>query len=150
MAYLLKVLAWVLLSIAKFIAAPFLMMMNPTGEDWTWIETVLITTTGAAIGVFVFYHFGEWLSAQLSRFKFRTSKKKKVFTRSRRMFVRLKSRFGIVGLIMISVFISVPLTAILGARLYKHDKAAIPKLIIGFAVWSVLLTTIAYLIRFLG
>jgi hypothetical protein len=51
---------------------------------------------------------------------------------------------------MISVFISVPLTAILGARLYKHDKAAIPKLIIGFAVWSVLLTTIAYLIRFLG
>lgn len=145
LAYMLKVLMWWAASIIKFLFTPFVMMSSP--ENWSWLEIILITTSGGAIGSFVFYHFGEFLMHQWAK---RFPTKKKVFTPMRRRIIRLKTKYGIKGLMLVSVLISVPVSSILTARFYKHDKSALPKLIFGFFLWSIVLTSIAYSFRILG
>jgi hypothetical protein len=48
---------------------------------------------------------------------------------------------------LISGLISVPLTSMLAAKFYRHQPNALPMIIIGFSLWSLVLTTIAYLMR---
>jgi hypothetical protein len=56
--YFLQVLGMWLLSIVKFIATPFVMIFQP-GDQWSFLETILVTASGAACGAFIFFHFGE-------------------------------------------------------------------------------------------
>ncbi|MFY7706746.1 MAG: hypothetical protein ACOVQ5_01600 [Flavobacteriales bacterium] len=146
MAYLLKVLTWWLASIVKFLFTPFVMMGNPGGYHWSYLEIILITSSGAALGCFIFYHFGEVI---FSKWPFQ-SKNKKVFSPMKRRIIRLKMKYGIYGLMMISALVSVPVSSLLCARFYKHDPTALSKLILGFSIWSVALTSLAYSFRLLG
>ncbi len=146
--YFLRVIGWWLLSMVKFLLVPFGMILKPdVGEHWSWAETILISSTGAALGVFIFFHFGEfifsWLAHHLQR-------KKRVFTKRNRMFVRLKWRWGIMGLLVISGLISVPIAAVVGAKFYRHDSTALPKLIIAFLCWSVFLSSLAVGMKQMG
>lgn len=143
--YVIKVLGWWLLSIVKFVFTPFFMIINPGGnEHWSFTETILICGSGAAIGTYIFFHFGEyifnWMAHHLKR-------PKRVFTKLNRKIVKAKWNYGFRGLIFISVIISVPLASIVAAKFYRHDKKAVPKLIAGFFIWSVALSTIAYLFK---
>lgn len=147
MGYLFKVLWWWLLSIVKFLFVPFVMMSNPGSEYWTFVEIVLITSSGAALGAFVFFHFGEFIMQKRQGIQKEKKKNKRVFTPMRRTIIRLKTRLGIKGLMLISGLISVPLASLLCARYFKHDKSALAKLILGFFLWSIFLTSLAYIFR---
>lgn len=143
LAYFVKVLGWWLASIVKFLFTPFVMITNPGSEHWSFIEIILITSSGAALGVFLFYHFGEWI---LKHWPFGKGKKK-IFTPTRRRIISLKNKMGIKGLMLVCGLISVPVSAMLCARYFKHDPTAMAKLILGFCLWSVVLTSLAYAIR---
>ena len=145
MDYLARVAFWWFLSIVKFLIAPFAMIFNPGAEHWTWLETILITSSGAALGVFIFFHAGEYFIA-LWHFVF-GKKKKKIFSPWKRRIIRLKWRWGIKGLMLISVLISVPVASVIAAKFYRHNNKALPMMIIGFFLWSLILTSIAYGIR---
>lgn len=149
MDYVFKIVWWWLASIVKFLFTPFVMMSNPGSEHWSWLEIILITSSGAALGCYLFFHFGEFIMKKWTDI-FPSKKPKKVFTSTRRRIIHLKMRFGIRGLMMISGLISVPVTAILTARYYKHDNSALSKIIIGFFVWSVVLTSLAYSFRLIA
>ncbi len=143
--YFSKVFGWWLLSILKFVIAPFAMILNPGGkEHWSFLETILICGSGAAIGTFIFFHFGEyifnWTAHHLRR-------PKKVFTRINRRIIKIKWRYGFRGLVFFSVIISVPLASILAAKFYRHRKKVIPKLMFGFFIWSVALSILAYFFK---
>lgn len=144
MGYIFKVFWWWLVSIVKFLVAPFLMMSNPGTEYWTFVEIVIITSSGAALGAFIFFHFGEFI---MKKWKSKNKKKSKVFTPFRRTIIRLKTRFGIKGLMLVSGLLSVPIASLLCARYYKHDPSALAKLIFGFFIWSICLTSLAYIFR---
>lgn len=144
MEYLLQVAHWWFWSIIKFLFTPFVMMTNPDGNHWSYLEIILVTTSGAALGSFLFFHFGEKIM------KWLPFKSKRVFTPMRRRIIGLKLKYGLKGLLMISALISVPVSALLCARYYKHDKGALAKLILGFAAWSVVLTSFAYTLRIAG
>ncbi|MCC6601362.1 MAG: hypothetical protein IT223_11925 [Crocinitomicaceae bacterium] len=137
--YLLKIAGWWLLSIIKFLVVPF-MMMHSQKEDWTWVEIILITSSGAAGGVFIFFHAGEYIFNWITR---HFGRRKKLMTKGRRFIIRVKSRWGIRGLMMISGLISVPVAALLAARFYHHQRNTLPLMIIAFFLWSVVLTSIA-------
>jgi hypothetical protein len=139
----LKILGWWALSIVKFLIVPFLMMASRS-EDWSWLETLIITSSGAAGGVFVFFHTGEYIFNFWAKLTGNRGKKKKVMTRSRRMIVRLKWNYGIKGLMLISALISVPVASLLAAKFYRHQPNSLPLMIIGFFLWSLVLTSIAY------
>lgn len=146
--YALRVFGWWMLTIVKFLLVPFGMILKPeVGEDWTLIEVILISSTGAALGSFIFFHFGEiiftWLAHHFNR-------KRRIFTRRNRWFIRVKKRWGLNGLLLISGLISVPIASVIGAKLYRHNETALPKLIIAFFCWSVILSTMAYGMKHIG
>lgn len=142
---ILKIIGWWALSIVKFLIVPFLMIYS-NQEHWSWLETILITSSGAAGGAFIFFHAGEYIFNFLTK-HFGSKKKKKVFTRSRRMIIRMKWKYGIKGLMLISGLISVPVASIIAAKFYRHNPNSLPLMIIGFFIWSFMLTSIAYVAK---
>ncbi|MBL0315022.1 MAG: hypothetical protein IPP69_04285 [Flavobacteriales bacterium] len=137
-----------MLAIVKFLFVPFGMLLKPdVGEQWTWIEVIIVSSTGAALGVFIFFHFGEYIFTWLAH---HFNAKRKIFTRRNRWFIRIKKKYGLNGLLMISGLISVPIAAMIGAKLYRHNSTALPKLIIAFFCWSVALSSAAYGMKMIG
>jgi hypothetical protein len=146
--YFLKIVGWWLLTIVKFLFVPFGMTLKPdVGESWSLIEVILITSTGAALGVFVFFHFGEFIFNWLAH-HFKSTKR--IFTKRNRWFIRLKRRYGINGLMAIAGLISVPIASVVAAKLYRHNPNALPKMIIAFFLWSVALSTLAFGMKKIG
>lgn len=146
--YFLKIVGWWLLTIVKFLFVPFGMLLKPAvGEEWSLVEVIFITSSGAALGVFIFFHFGDfifnWLAHHLKT-------KKKIFNRRNRWFVRIKNRWGINGLMLIAGLISVPIASVLAAKLYRHNPNALPKMIIAFFLWSIALSSVAFGMKKIG
>ena len=132
------------LAVVKFVITPF--TIYATGKDTIQFgEVVLTTSTGDAFGVLLFYYGGTYLFKWTSHWK--SKKIKPVFTKGRRRIVYIKHKFGLIGFIAISVIISVPITSLLAAKFFKHNKFTPLWLIIGFMVWSFILSSAAYYIK---
>ena len=146
--YFLKIVGWWLLTIVKFLFVPFGMMLKPqVGEAWSLVEVILVTSTGAALGVFVFFHFGEFIFNWMGH---HLKSSRKIFTKRNRWFIRLKWRYGINGLMAIAGLISVPIASVVAAKLYRHNPNALPKMIIAFFLWSVVLSSLAFGMKKIG
>jgi hypothetical protein len=146
--YFLKIVGWWLLTIVKFFFVPFGMMLKPqVGEAWSLAEVIIITSSGAALGVFVFFHFGEFIFNWMSH---HLKSSRKIFTKRNRWFIRLKWRYGINGLMAIAGLISVPIASVVAAKLYRHNPNALPKMIIAFFLWSVVLSSLAFGMKKIG
>jgi hypothetical protein len=138
-----KLLGWFVVCILKFLIAPFLL----TIDSYSFVEVILISTSGAAIGVFIFYHAGEIIFKWWSNL---VGSRKKVFTPFKRKIILLKWKYGLKGLMVISGLISVPLASMLAARLYRHEKNPILMMILGFFLWSLMLTSIAFFMKYIA
>ena len=150
--YLLLILAWWGMSIVKFLFTPSLMMASTAadkdswlGHDWSFLEIVGITTTGAALGVFLFYSFGERLFAYLDSNR---TKPRKRFSRGSRFIARIRGRYGLTGLLLICGLISVPISSLLAARYYRSNTT-MAFLVMAFAAWAVVLTGLSFLVKLL-
>ncbi len=141
-SYLLMALGWWGMTLIKFVLTPFFMIFNPGGDEhWSWLETIAIVSSGAAMWAFVFFHFGEYIFSWIAK---HFQKNKKVFGRRSRWFIKIKQKWGLKGLLVISGLLSVPIASVLCAKLYHHNNTALPKLIIAFFVWTVFLTSLAW------
>jgi uncharacterized membrane protein YdjX (TVP38/TMEM64 family) len=146
--YFLKIVGWWLLTIVKFLFVPFGMTLKPVaGEHWSLVEVIVVTSTGAALGVFIFFHFGEFIFNWLAH---HFNAKRKVFNKRNRWFIRLKKRYGINGLMLIAGLISVPIASVVAAKLYRHNPNTLPKMIIAFFLWSVALSSLAFGMKKIG
>lgn len=147
-AYLVKLLFWWGMSIVKFLFTPSAMMASRSapdsrlGGDWSFLEIALISASGAALGVFIFYLFGERLFNHLDRHR---KKPPKRFSRSTRFIARVRGKFGLFGLLLICGLISVPVSSLLAARYYQ-SPTTMPLLIAAFVVWSFLLTALSFVV----
>ena len=150
--YMLLILAWWGMSIVKFLFTPSLMMASTAadeegwlGYDWSFLEIVTISATGAAIGVFFFYSFGECLFAYLD-----TNRKKprKLFSRGTRFIAGIRGRYGLTGLLLMCGLISVPISSLLAARYYRSNST-MALLVMAFAIWALVLTSLSYLVKLL-
>ena len=121
-----------------------------------FVETLLYTAIGGLVGMCAFYLGGkgllEWFRHRyVRRARERMSKglpPKRVFTRTNRMIVRVKQRYGILGLAAFSPpTLSIPVTALLAAKYFRHDRRTLPTLLVSVLVWSVVLSTAWSFIR---
>lgn len=143
MEYFAELLGWWLLAVVKFLALPWLMVL---ASDKGFVETVLVSTSGAAIGITIISFFGDKLFNYLSK---RAQKRgAKVFSSNRRRLVRIKNKFGLKGLLMIGGLISVPITTLLATKYFTHEKNMVLKVIFGFFLWSIALTSLAVFIKY--
>ena len=142
MAFLAELLGWWALAIVKFLFLPSVMILAG-GKGY--LETILVSTSGAAIGVYVISFFGERLFVYLSKRDRRMGKK--VFSSTRRKIVNVKNRFGLTGLIAVSALISVPISVLLASKYFRHVRFMREKLVVGFFIWANLLALIALAIK---
>ena len=139
---------WMLMSILKFLLTPSLMIA--AGNNW--IEVMVTCTLGATIGILLFYNVGKsifswWKMVKASSLNNKATKKKRFITKRKRQFIQFKRKYGLVGLMLISVFISVPITAVLGAKYFSHNRNTPMYLIAAFFVWGCVLTFLSWRIK---
>lgn len=117
----------------------------------SYLETVLLTGAGGCIGILIFFLGGrsvlEWFRIRYVRKRVRAmergEKPKRVFTRTNRLVVRLKHAYGVKGLAFIlTPILSVPLTSILAAKYFRHDKRTLPLLLSSVVLWSFILSAV--------
>ena len=141
-----ELLSWMMMAVIKFLFVPSLMVARGAGP----LETVLTATAGAVVGIQLFFHFGklfmkysaEWWSVLRPN-----ARPRPVFTPGRRRMVRLRDRFGLLGLLALSGFISVPITAMIAAKFYNRIPGVTLWLTLGFAAWAVVLTLLSHWVR---
>lgn len=114
---------------------------------FNFLKVFLVSCAGG-IGGTVFYTY---LSAFLINWweKFKHSRNlfqnKKVFTKSNRRLIRIKNRFGLTGIaILTPVILSIPLGAFLGERFFKKKSKVILAISFWVVIWSVVFYFIYY------
>lgn len=131
----------------KFLFAP--VVSYQLGNSY--LETVLLTAAGGCLGAIVFFRGGrqvlEWFRRRSLRRRARAKAAgkppKRIFTRTNRIIVQVKHRYGLGGLAFIlTPVISVPVTALLAAKYFRRDRRTLPTLLVAIVLWSFLLSAI--------
>ena len=133
-------LGWFLLAVLKFVITPSTMI----AAGYSWLNTFLTVSISSAIGFSAFYFFGDIIFGGLERMKRTPSKR---FTRMNRRIIKVKMKYGLLGMGVIAGVISVPLAGLVTAKFFRHPRTALPAMIIAFSSWTLLLTSVSWLIR---
>src|SRR5690606_6604954 len=109
--------------------------------NMSFMETMIYTNTGGILGVLIFtffsksiLHLGEkWKS---SRHKIK-QQKRKIFTKRNRRLVKIKSTYGLPGIVILTpVLLSIPVGVFLLARYFGKQLSSYLWLILSQFVWS--------------
>jgi hypothetical protein len=124
-------------------------------------ETLILMETGGILGFLFFYYFFGFLFKELKllwpvvynftpvlfkvRFEMWVKRQRenrvfaRKFTKRNKMIVRIRDRYGMWGLLILSpVILSIPVGALLGNKYFRHDRHFIPYMIIAIIVWGVI------------
>ena len=117
--------------------------------EFSFLETILWTNVGGTAGIYFFAYLSEKLLAWWKR-TFRRSyrnippdeqKVKKVFTRRNRRIVRVKQKYGLIGIALITpLLLSIPVGVFLVVRYYRSSKTKFLYLIAANLFWSLIYT----------
>lgn len=117
--------------------------------EFSFLETILWTNVGGILGVYFFAFLSEKLLAWWKRMFRRSNLKiledeqqvKKIFTRRNRRIVRIKQKYGLIGIALITPFLlSIPVGVFLVVRYYRSSKLKFLYLIAANLIWSVIYT----------
>lgn len=139
------------LSTIKFLFTPF---AGPA-SGLTFIETYVSCVAGGVFSATIFFFASEYFMIRTHKKrkemirKFKEEgvpmKEKKKFTRMNKFIVRIKRRFGIIGISMYApLFLSVPIGTIIAAKFYGKDKRTFPLILLGMGVNGGITAGIAY------
>lgn len=140
-----EILLTILFSAIKFAMTFPLVIMQ---FEFSFLETILWTNVGGILGIYFFAFLSEKLLAWWNR-NFHKSPRssneikdsKKVFTKRTRRMVRIKTRYGLIGIAVTTPFLlSIPVGAFLMVRYYRFSKRKFPYLIISNVMWSIIYT----------
>lgn len=111
----------------------------------SFFKTILLTNIGGVAGALVFSFFSKWLIRMFNRYwpdKWRFYKKsRKVFKKNNRRLVKIKSKYGLPGIVILSPSVlSIPVGAFLVAKYYGRKKSNVLWLIVGQILWSFIFT----------
>ena len=138
-------------SMIKFLFTPF----GGVAAKLSFLETYVCCVSGAIVSAAIFYYSSEFFMkrAHLKRKRLQQEaleqgiplKEKRKFTRMNKLVVRIKRRFGIVGVSMYApLFLSVPIGSIITAKFYGKDRRTFPLILFGMFVNGGITTGIHY------
>lgn len=149
----LKILEVGLIASVKFLFAPF----EAERYEMNFRDAYLITTGGGIMGIFVFYFAGHFISewwkrnvAKVKSFFTRrpvsdfTGENRRIFTRTNKLIVRVKNKFGLVGIAFVTpCLISIPIGTLVAVAMYRKRRPVLLYLIISLLLWSGFLNWLA-------
>jgi hypothetical protein len=132
---------------ATFPVAIYVAKMTPA-------ETLLYTNTGGILGTFVFMYLSGFLIRMWNKYwpqsLRRKKKKKKVFTARNRRLVRIKMKYGLWGIVILSpVLLSIPLGSFLMVKYYGLKMKNLLLLVAGQFSWSLIYILFYYYVKML-
>ncbi len=136
-----KAFTVVLFATIKFLFSPAYAM----GMGFSYWETVVLVWIGGYFSATVFF----WAAKEISSyFQKRRKKKKKVFTKINRTVIRIKWRFGMVGLsFVVPIFLSIPIGCAIMAKFYRHQpKSTFLMILFSITCWTMFLSLISLVI----
>lgn len=134
-----QIVGLIFFSAIKFFLAPSACVVSGYG----FFFSVLISSFGGCLGFVFFYKFG--LVIQRLYFTYFPPKENKlVFTKRNKLLVKVKSKWGLWGLAVLTPFvIGVPIAGLLAAIYYAKNKKIIPVFVLVIVLASFLLTGIS-------
>ncbi len=150
--YLLQLLSIFLTSATKFLLSPSVAYYF----GLSMMQSFILTTAGGLTGILAFAFLGEVLRKYWRAFvclfivpfskksyKELVNQPSKRFSRSRRMIVNVRKKFGLFGLAVVTpAIISIPVGTVIAMHMYSKKGKVILSLCISLLVWSVLLNLI--------
>ena len=133
---------WFLMSIVKFVFTPSIMV----GLDYSVPYILCSTILGSAIGVQIFFHGGKYIFTWWEN-KIGKKKKEKVITPMRRRMVQFKNDYGLIGMLLISGVLSVPIASVIVAKYFNKNTASVWLLTGAFVMWSLGLTLVSHYLK---
>lgn len=123
---------------ATFPLAIYVMKMSFT-------ETLFYTNVGGIIGAVVFVFFSDLLIRMYNKYwpeSLKIKRKaKRIFTKRNRLLVKIRKRYGLYGIVVLSpVILSIPVGSFLMVKYYGTHKSNIIWLIAGQVFWSLVYT----------
>lgn len=117
--------------------------------DHTYWQTIMLLAIGGGAGTVGFYLLGkqvlEWFRQRYAKRRAariaRGLAPRRIFTRTNRLIVRMKRTYGLIGLAVMPPILSIPVTSILAAKYFRHDRRTLPYLLTAVLAWSVVLST---------
>jgi hypothetical protein len=157
MEYILKLLNVSLIaSIKYFWSTPYAFILNLNA-----LETFFSIEIGGITGFLLYYYFFRFLLKEVAylwprvyyftpvlfkvrfeawrdrRRKRKLSRRK--FTAMNKFIVRIRLRYGMWGIIVLSpIILSIPIGALLGSKYFPHRNGFIPYMILSISVWGVI------------
>ncbi len=108
-----------------------------------YVLALLSSCTGAVFGSILFTYLFAGILKWWDKVKegmFSSKHPKKIFTKFNRRVIRIKHRFGLTGIaILTPIFLSIPIGAFLAERFYKDKKKVILYLSISAIAWCFIL-----------
>jgi len=141
---LVHILLTILFSSFKFAATFPLVILQ---FDFSFLETILWTNVGGIAGIYFFAFLSgkviAWWNLTFRRPRLSSTEKeeqtKKIFTRRKRRIVRIKQRYGLIGIVVSTpILLSIPVGVFLVVRYYRSSRAKFLCLIASNVVWSVI------------
>lgn len=150
----LKYISIFLLSTVKF-AVSFPLAVYQ--YKFNYFETLATTIFGGLVGVLLFAFLTDYIVLAWNYFISITrlnqipalfknnNKPKKVITRRNKMIVRIKNKYGLIGLALITpVLLSIPVGTFISMRYYPDFKKTILVLFLSILFWSNILSFVLY------
>ncbi len=138
----LETIIFAIIASVKFaITVPtFILSQNPPLPFW---QALLFGVSSGTFGIIFFMLVSKYLIKAWSwvmRFfgLDRNKKPKKIFSKKTRRLVRIKSKYGLVGIALLNpIVISIPIGTFIAVRFYKNRKKVFLYLFAGVVFWSV-------------
>ena len=94
------------------------------GFGYGILETLILASLGGIIGVIVFTFFSHWLIQAMDKFTF-FNRQPKVFSRRNRMIIRVRQKFGLMGLAFIAPNLTIPVGTFVLVKYFKNRRKII-------------------------
>ncbi|HCZ08180.1 MAG TPA: hypothetical protein DHV07_03515 [Flavobacteriales bacterium] len=130
---------WMLFSFVKFIVMPSTAIASGLPPWWVFVYSA----GGAVLGLVAMQPVVRSLFGWRTRVRRR--KGKLAFTPNRRRIVRVKQNFGLLGIAFLGGLVGVPVGALLAFKYFENRSDTLPVMVLAYAAWSALLTTLSAL-----
>ena len=160
MEYIIKLISVSLVASVKYFwATPYSFGLRL--NEW---ETLIFIEAGGILGFLFFYYFFAFLFKELKllwpivykftpvifkvRFEMWVRRRKqdkttaRKFTKRNKIIIRMRRRYGIWGLVILSpIILSIPVGALLGTKYFSHNRRFIPYMILSIMIWGIISVT---------
>jgi len=116
---------------------------------YNFLKVFVVTCSGGITSNIIFTYLSDFIIRKIHDYKVRKNKfhRKKVFKKSTRRIIRVKQKFGLIGVALITPLIGQPVGAFFAEKFYKDKKKIIIYLSVSVMLWCVAIYCFLYFVH---